>query len=154
MTRRRLLLAFASVALLVGVVGIVQAQPTLASWTRSNFHNATVSSGMLYPVTSLTCAGANGIASPSVTLNWTQPQTTGNGLTPTSYTLSWTGTAGTGSTTVAGLTGAVSAAGMVSGNLTVTVRANLSNWQSAVSTQSRTLNVVAALGLFVTWSCA
>ena len=154
MTRRRILLAFASVALLVGVVGLVQAQPTLASWTRSNFHNATISSGMLYPVTSLTCAGANGALAGSVTLNWTQPQTTGNGLTPTSYTLSWTGTAGSGSTTVAGLSGAVSAAGMGSGNLTVTVRANLSNWQSAVSTQSRTLTVIAALGVFVTWSCA
>ena len=153
MTRRRILVAFASVALLVGVVGIVQAQPTLASWTRSNFHNATISSGMLYPVTSLTCAMPNGLPTANVTLNWTQPQTTGNGLTPTSYTLSWSGTAGSGQTTVAGLTGAVSAAGIGSGNLIVTVRANLSTWQSAVSTQSRTMNVVAALGLFVTWSC-
>lgn len=154
MTRRRLMLAFASVALLVGVVGVVQAQPTVATWMRSSFANATISSGMVYPVTSLTCSASNGAIATGITLNWTQPQTSGNGLVPTSYTLMWTGSAGTGQTTVAGLTGTIPGAGLGIGSLNVVVYANVGTWQSVVSTHSRTINTLAVFGIIVSWTCA
>ena len=154
MTRRRLLLAFASVALLIGVVGVVQAQPTLASWTRSNFHNSTISTGVVYPVTSMSCSAPSGLIATSITINWAQPQTTGNGLVPTSYTLSWTGSAGTGQTTVAGLSGVIPAAGLGIGSLTVVVYANVGSWQSPVSTVFKTVSTIAVFGVIVSWTCA
>jgi hypothetical protein len=154
MTRRRLLLAFASVALLVGIIGIAQAQPTLASWTRSNFANATISSGVVYPVTSMSCSAPSGLVAASITINWTQPQTTGNGLVPTSYTLSWSGSAGTGSTTVAGLSAVIPAAGLGIGSLNVVVYANVGGWQSPVSTVYKTVSTIALFSVIVSWTCA
>jgi hypothetical protein len=154
MTRRRLLVAFASVALLIGVVGVVQAQPTLASWTRSTYANATMTSGVVYPVTSMSCSAPSGLIATSITVNWTQPQITGNGLVPTSYTLSWTGSAGTGQTTVAGLSAVIPAAGLGIGSLTVVVYANVGTWQSPVSTVFKTVNTIAVLSVIVSWTCS
>jgi hypothetical protein len=154
MSRRALLAALTTIALIVGLVALVQAQPTLAAWTRSSFGNTTLNSGKVYPVTSLTCSAPNGLIGAAITLNWTQPQSTGNGLVPTSYTMSWSGTAGTGQITVTGLSGTIPPAGLGVGNLTVVVYANFGTWQSDVSTQSRAITTVAVIGVVVSWTCA
>jgi len=141
------------VVLLVG--GINSMQPSLAAWTTPEYISATITSGRLYPVTSLTCNAASGLLATGIGLTWTQPITTGNGLVPTGYTGTWSGTAGSGQKTVTGLTTTIPGSILsVAGTSTVTVSANSGSWQSAVSTQSRLLTTISALGAIVSWTCA
>jgi multidrug efflux pump subunit AcrB len=130
-------------------------QPSLAAWTTPEYVSATITSGRLYPVTSLTCNAASGLLATGIGLTWTQPMTTGNGLVPTGYTVTWSGTAGSGQKTVTGLTTTVPGSILsVAGTSTVTVSANSGTWRSPVSTQSRLLTTISALGAIVSWSCA
>lgn len=153
--RQRYLAVLVGVALLVVSAGLGQTKHTQAGWMRSTYLNTALTSGMVYPVTSLTCDASTGAIDTSIDFTWTQPVTTGNGLIPTSYTLVWDGTAGSGQTTVTGLSGSIPGSTLsVLGSTTVAVYANDGTWQSAVSTQSRTVTTISALGTIVSWTCA
>lgn len=152
--RQRHLAALVGAAILVVFIGLSPTQPTEAAWTRSTYVNTTLMSGKVYPVTSLSCTASSGIIATSIGFRWTQPATTGNGLVPTSYKLVWTGTAGSGQTTVTGLSGSVPGSTLSElGSSTVTVYANDGTWQSAISTQTRTITTISALGIIVSWTC-
>ncbi len=153
--KQRYLFALVSVAILVTSLGLSRTEPTRATWTRDTYLNAALTSGVVYPVTSLTCDASSGLIATSIGFTWTQPVTTGNGLVPTSYTLVWNGTAGSGQTTVSGLSGSIPGSTLsTSGSTTVVVYANDGTWQSAVSTQSRTVTTVSAAGVIVSWTCS
>lgn len=149
MNRQRIALALAGVGVLVATIGLGQTGPTLASWPDSNYHSATITSGLLNPVTSLTCNGSAGLLGASIGFTWTQPVTTGNGLVPTTYTMTWAGPGGS-STTVPGLTASIPGNTLAIGTYTVTVVAKLAGWTSAVSTVSRSVLMVAIVG----WTCS
>jgi hypothetical protein len=142
------------VVTLVLSLGLHLLQPTVAAWTSPEFHNATINTGQVNPVTSLTCDAPAGLIGVAIGFTWTQPVTTGNGLVPTSYTLVWSGTAGSGQKTVTGLTTTVPGSILsLAGTSLVVVYANFDTWQSPVSTQSRLLTTISALGIIISWTC-
>lgn len=151
---RRVSATVVSVAVVLLVWGMSSMPQSLAAWTTPEYVTATITSGRLYPVTSLTCNAASGLLATGIGLTWSQPLTTGNGLVPSSYTVEWNGTAGSGQKTVTGLTTMIPGTTLsVAGTSTVTVSANSGTWQSPVSTQSRLLTTISALGAIVSWTC-
>ena len=139
-------------ALLIATLSI---QPTQASWNDSEYAAATLTTGVIRPVTTLSCAAPSGLLAASIGFIWVQPDTSGAGVVPASYTLTWSGPAGSGSATSSTLTGAIPG-GLLSvlGTATVTVTANSGAWASSVSTATRTVTTISALGAIVSWTCA
>lgn len=137
------------VALLGSAAGIPVEQ-TEAAWTDSTFDTATLTTGVMNPVTTFTCQASSGFLDPTVGFTWAQPVITGNGITPTAYEMEWTGV-GSGSTgPIVGLSGDVGVGLLSIGSFTVRVRAIKGTWTSAWSTQSRTVTVITLL----LWNCS
>ncbi len=158
MRRLRLLLGIAGIAVLglsLGLsLGLHLVSPTSAAWTSPQYTTATMTTGQLYPVTSLACNSSAGLLATSIGFTWTQPVTTGNGLVPSDYTLVWSGTAGSGQKTVTGTTTTIPGTILsIAGTSRVVVYANFGTWQSPVSTQSRLLTTISTVGIIVSWTC-
>jgi hypothetical protein len=142
--------------IIVLITGCTLIDPGLANatWTVSNYNNATLTSAQINPVTSITCVAESGRITSDVGFIWTQPVTTGNGLVPTTYTLSWNGRAGSGQTTITGLTGSVLSATLTHpGDTKVVVYANYGTWQSGASTPNVHVTTVVNAGNIIGWKC-
>lgn len=144
------------VAAAAGTLMASSDEPATAGWGRTSYATATVTSGILNPVSQVNCGASGGLLAGNIPISWTAPTTGGQALAPQSYTLSWSGTAGSGSTTVTGTSGAVTGATLtLLGTSTVRVTANFNGWTSPVSLQSRTITTVIGLGgAILLWSCA
>ena len=154
MIRRRI--AIVGLALLLILCGVGPTiKQTDAAWTVGSSHSAQLMTGIVNPVTSLTCA-ASGLLTSQIAFAWAQPVITGRAIVPTSYTVVWSGSAGSGQKVVSTLAASipVSTLRSMGTNATVVVYANASGWTSVVSTQSRTFRTTLnLLGVAIGWTC-
>jgi len=151
--RRRLATGLAAAGILVAAIGLVRAGPTLATWSRSDYHNATLTSGVVNPPTGLLCNAASGTLT-NPPLHWTASATGGNSLLPNNYTMVWSGAQGSGQSVVTGTSASVTGTGLGSYTLTVVVHATFGTWTSTDSTPSRSVTILTALGAIVSWTCS
>lgn len=136
--KRRLVIAASAVALLAAAVALPP-QPTLASWVDGEYVTASLTAGLIQPVTGVTCSISGGaLSAKSVNLGWTAPAT---GVAPDSYDVTWPGH----SQTVTG-TSIVIGPGLLSlGTITFTIKSRVGTapWLSTGVNQS--VNAVTSL---------
>ena len=145
----------AALATLAAAAGFQPPEPTLAAWSRTSYVSAPLTAGVVNPVTSLSCAAGFGALGGGIRFNWKEPSTDGYGLKPTSYTLKWSGTAGTDEVSdIQGLSGIIPGSALsLLGSSRVVVHAKYGNWESAVSTETRTFTTISIAGFLVNWNC-
>ena len=126
----RVRLVMTLVAVVIGAVALGTATPSGASWTQTHYHNVTVTTPTVTPVTVMSCTA--GALSP-VTFNWTAPV---GGLTRTGYSYTVTGTITDSGTLAAGATSKQFTSGLLgigSGTFSL-VATTASGWTSVPKT--------------------
>lgn len=158
MTTRRGRIAITGPMTLLAFCGVGQSvQQTEAAWTSEAIHGAQLITGIVNPVTSLTCKESFGVLTSEVAFYWPQPVVTGNAIVPTRYTVVWSGSPGGGQKVATSRSASVPLSTQLSvattSNAVVNVNAN--GWSSVVSTESRAISTTfGLLGANIVWFCA